>query len=81
MASMMKNIVGSRIRGLRNRQGRKISQQELAARLQALGIEIDQTTISRIENGERLVTDIEVLALCRALGVDISALFEDLTDS
>ncbi len=71
----MKNIVGSRIRDSRLRQGRRVTQDELAARVQALGIEIDQTAISRIESGERLVTDVELLGISQALDVSIAELF------
>ena len=74
----MKNVVGPRIRDARLGARRKVSQAELAARLQAMGVELDQTAISRIENGERQVTDVEVLAICRALGVTVGSLFTDL---
>lgn len=72
----MKNVVGQRIRELRYRGGRKVSQEELAARIQAMGINIDQTAISRIENGERDLLDFEIIAISRALGLSIDDLFE-----
>jgi transcriptional regulator with XRE-family HTH domain len=71
----MKNVVGPRIRELRLKGKRKLSQEELAARLQAMGVELDRTALSRIESGERQVTDIEVLAICRALGITVASLF------
>ena len=71
----MKNVVGPHIRDARLRGSRKVSQEELAARLQAMGVPLDQTAISRIENGERQVTDIELLAICRALGIGVGSLF------
>ncbi|MBI4305231.1 MAG: helix-turn-helix transcriptional regulator [Chloroflexi bacterium] len=37
--------------------------------------QIDQSTLSRIENGERIVTDVEVLAVCQALGVGVAELY------
>lgn len=75
----MKNVVGPRIRELRRERDERTSQEELVARLQADGIDIDQSALSRIENGERLVTDIEILALCRALSVSIEDLFRGLS--
>lgn len=39
---------------------------------------LDQTAISRIENGERAVNDIELLAICEALGNDMSEFFVGL---
>lgn len=74
----MKNVVGPHIRDARLRASRKVSQEELAARLQAMGVPLDQTAVSRIENRERQVTDVELLAICRALGVEVGSLFTDL---
>lgn len=78
MALSMKNVIEPSIREARSRAAPSVSRQELAARLQALGVDIDQTAISRIENGERLVTDIEVIVICRALGLDVGTLFRGL---
>ena len=74
----MKNVVGPRIKDLRGRRLPRTTQEELAARLQALGVDIDQTALSRIENGERQVTDMEIVGICQALGVSVSDLFEGL---
>jgi len=69
-----KNIVGSRIR--KARKELKITQMELAARLQVLGIRIDRSGIAKLEGGRRPVSDIEVAALAEVLKVSISELFE-----
>ena len=74
----MKNVVGPHIRDARLRASRKVSQEELAARLQAMGVQLDQTAVSRIENRERQVTDVELLAICRALGIEVGSIFTDL---
>lgn len=74
---MMKNVVGPRIREARRRSGRAVTQQELVARLQTLGLEIDRTAISKIEAGTRPVTDVEIIAICKALGVKVATLFPD----
>jgi transcriptional regulator with XRE-family HTH domain len=71
----MKNAVGPRIRAARYRSGRKITQEELAARLQAVGLDIGQTAIAKIEARRRPVTDLELLAICKALKVKLSFLF------
>ena len=52
-----------------------MTQQELAARLQALGMDIDRTAISKIEADKRPVTDLEIVAIAKALGVKITELF------
>jgi len=70
-----KNIVGSRVRKARKES--KITQMELAAQLQVLGIGIDRPAISKLESGSRPVTDIEVDAIAKILKVPISWLFEE----
>ena len=62
-----KNICGENVRLIRLKQ--KLSQTNLAAKMQVMGVSIEQDAISRIESGERLVTDYEVKALAEALGV------------
>ena len=74
---MMKNVVGPRIREARRRSAKRVTQQELVARLQTLGLEIDRTAISKIEAGTRPVTDVEIIAICKALGVKVATLFPD----
>ena len=73
----MRNIVGSRIRAARYGSGQKVTQEQLAARLQTLGLSLDRTAISKIEVGRRPVTDIEIVAICRALSIDVTTLFPE----
>ena len=70
--SEQKNIIGSRIRQLR--MARKLTQDELAARLQVNGYNFFQLTILRIELGKRLVTDIELKGLCEFFETDPNSL-------
>ena len=70
-----KNVVGFRVR--KAREELKITQAELAARLQVSGIKIDRPAISKLETGNRPVTDIEIVAIARILNVPISWLFEE----
>ena len=51
----------------RFRKELRISQRELADRLQLAGLDIDKNAIQRIEAGKRFVTDIELLALSLVL--------------
>ena len=64
-----KNIVGSRVVEARRTAKPRITQQELIARLQVQGMRLEQSALSKIEHGQRPVTDIEVVALARALKV------------
>lgn len=62
-----KNICGERVHEARRRL--KLSQAELAARLQVAGVNIERDSVSRIEIGTRFVADYELLALSQALSV------------
>jgi len=62
-----KNIISENLRLYREAAG--LSQSQLAAKLQTVGINIDQQMISRIEKNQRQVTDYELAALCDILGV------------
>ena len=77
MIPAMRNMVGPKIREARYRSGQKVTQEELAARLQASGIDIDRTAISKIESGRRPISDLEILAICKSLGVDVATLFNE----
>lgn len=52
----------------------KISQRELADRLQLAGLDVDKNAIQRIECGKRFVTDIEIIALSWVLKVSYGEL-------
>lgn len=68
------NMVGSRVKELRLRK--KLSQQALSDKLETLAIYICRGSISRIEDKQRTVTDIELYGLAEVLGVSIESLFE-----
>ena len=70
-----KNLVGTRVRQARKTAKPPVTQMELVARLQVLGMKIDQSVVSKIENGQRPVMDVEVAALAEALKVSAGWLF------
>ncbi len=70
-----KNIIGERVRLARRRAKPRVTQIDLAARLQTLGLQVDQAAISRIESGSHEVTDVEVAMIAKALGVTAGWLF------
>ena len=72
------NLSGMRIR--KAREEAELSQEQLAARLQVLGLEITQKSISRIETGLRLVPDFELLYFAKALGKSILWFYEEECD-
>lgn len=63
------NISGKRIAELRMAMPERVSQRELADRLQLLGLDLGKNAIQQIESGERFVTDIELKALAGVFGV------------
>lgn len=73
----MRNIVGVRVKQARSLNEKKITQADLAAKLQLVGWEIDRVGIAKIEGGFRQVTDIEVKNLAKALNVSVSWLLGD----
>ena len=58
----------------RRRMEMKISQRELADRLQLIGLDIDKNAVQRIESGQRFVTDIELRYLRKVLDVSYEIL-------
>ena len=72
-----RNIIGVRVSQARREAIPPITQGDLIARLQVLGIMLDQSTLSKIENQQRPVTDIELVALAKALKVSTKWLLEN----
>ena len=68
------NITGAKMRKVRS--DLKITQEQLAARLQIAGIALDQKAISRIERQERFLADFELREIARILRVSIDELTE-----
>ena len=66
------NVSGEIVR--LEREKAKLSQEKLAAKLQLLGLDVTQKAISRIETGDRVVADYELIALAKALNVTVEYL-------
>ncbi len=64
-----KNICGERIREARSKN--KLSQTQLAAKLQVYGIIIERECISRLENGSRFIPDYEIPIYAKILNVSV----------
>lgn len=67
------NMVGENVRRLRI--AKKMSQQTLSNKLETMAIYVCRGSISRIEDGQRTVTDIELYGFAEVLDVDIKDLF------
>lgn len=70
------NLLGPAIRQARLNLPGRLTQDELAARLQVLGLEIDRTVISRIESQKRALSDIELVFFLKALRINFDRLLE-----
>lgn len=67
------NITGKRIKSASIKAG--LSQQQLSNKLELSAVYVCRGSVSRIENGERAVTDIEIDAISKVLGVTLDYLF------
>lgn len=69
-----KNISGDRIREVRQKM--RLSQTDLAARMQVEGVLIERDSISRIEIGARFVPDYELPVFAKVLNVSVDWLLD-----
>lgn len=67
-----KNTVGARIQDLR--KSRHLSQQALLARIQLTGLDMGQSTLSKIEGQQRSVSSEELFAIAEALEISLDEL-------
>ena len=76
---MSKDIpIGLKIKAIR--EARRLSQIEAVERLAEKGINMSRETLSKIENGNRTVSAVELNAICKVLNIDINILFEEDED-
>lgn len=67
------NIIGQRVKEARVNAG--LSQQQLSNKLELMAVYVCRGSVSRIENGERAITDIEIDAISKVLKVSLDYLF------
>ncbi|MGN0468526.1 MAG: helix-turn-helix domain-containing protein [Acutalibacteraceae bacterium] len=70
----LNNVCGKNVAILRKKQ--KLSQRQLADKLQLIGLDVDKNAIQRIECGKRFVTDIELIALVNVLNTEYESLLK-----
>ena len=73
-----RNLIGRRVRQARLKCKPRVSQEDLAGRLAARGIAVDQTAISRIESQDRYLMDYEIVAIARSLKTSVAWLFGEV---
>ena len=67
-----KNICGANIEQLRKERGMK--QRTLVEMLQLRGVDMNPSSLSKLEGQQRIATDIELKAIADALGVTADSL-------
>jgi transcriptional regulator with XRE-family HTH domain len=70
-----RNVFGPALRRAREESRLHLTQSDLAEIMTEMGLSIDRSAISRIENQERAITEIEVMYFCAALRIDPAKLF------
>ena len=68
----LKNLSGARIREARLAEKPKATQSDLSARLAVQEVYLTASSIGKIENGARPVTDIQLAAFSKALRVSVA---------
>ena len=74
-----RNISGSKLNELR--KANKMSQQDLAEKLQLEGIDLTSKEISKIENNKRLVQDFELFAFAKIFKVSSDEFNESINNN
>ena len=72
-----KNVIGNRVRKARKEAKPSVTQLDLVARLGIQRMKVDQSIISKIENGTRPVYDYELPKIAKALKVTVSWLLKE----
>lgn len=67
-----KNICGEKIEALRKARGMK--QIEMVSQMQLMGVDINPSSLSKLEGQQRTATDMELFAISRILRVPMEEL-------
>ena len=70
-----KNICGANIERIRKKLGMK--QATLVSQMQLLGVDINPSSLSKLEGQIRIATDIELKAIAAILGVSLEELLQE----
>ena len=70
-----KNICGANVERIRKSMGMK--QTTLVSKMQLLGVDINPSSLSKLEGQTRIATDMELKAIARILGVTMEELVRE----
>ncbi|MEE1027017.1 MAG: helix-turn-helix transcriptional regulator [Acutalibacteraceae bacterium] len=70
------NIIGANVTKLRKLH--KMTQKELAINMQLLGVDINFSSLSKLEGQTRIATDKEVYVIAQVFGIKTNDLFKNI---
>lgn len=70
-----KNVISKKLKLSRIKNN--LTQAQLAAKMQTMGVNLDQQMISKIESNARFVTDYELACFCIVLKTNTEELLQD----
>ena len=73
-----KNICGAYIERIRKQLGMK--QSTLKSKMQLMGVDINPSSLSKLEGQTRSATDIELKAIANILGVRVEELLQEIDE-
>lgn len=71
------NAIGNKIKECR--KSRKMTQKQLAEKVQLYGIDLNKNSLQKIERGDRIIKEYELAVFCEILNVSADELLEDCT--
>lgn len=69
------NVIGNLLKEYRTQK--KLSYEQLSAKLELIGISIHKQSLYDIEKNKRTVKDYELFGIAYVLGIDVNDLFKD----
>ena len=72
------NVIGDLLKEYRTKKN--LSYEQLAAKLELMGISIHKQSLYDIENNKRTVKDYELFGIAYVLGIDVNDLFKDIRE-
>ena len=70
------NVIGDLLKEYRTKKN--LSYEQLAAKLELMGISIHKQSLYDIENNKRTVKDYELFGIAYVLGIDVNDLLKDI---
>ena len=73
------NAIGSKIKEYKIKD--KITQKELAEKMQLYGIDLNKNSLQKVERGDRIIKEYELAVFCEVLNVSADELLKGCTEN